>query len=130
MELDLKNTHILVVEDNTRTLRLIMAVLKDMGVGQVFTAKDGREAQTFLDGAREMINLIICDWNMPRMTGLELLKQVRMSDPGMPFLMVTARGSVDSVMAAKKSGVSAYIVKPFSPSELEQKVVSLARRLN
>ena len=128
MDLDLKKSHILVVEDNVRTLRLLLAVLKDMGVGQVFSARDGREAQTFMDGASDLINLIICDWNMPLMTGLELLKQVRMSHPRLPFLMVTARGNVDSVVAAKKSGVSAYIVKPFSPAELEQKVVALARR--
>ena len=129
MEIKLQNIHILVVEDNPRTLKLIQAVLKEMGVGQIFTAPDGREAQTFLDAGGELINLIICDWNMPRMTGLELLKQVRMSNPEMPFLMVTARGNIDSVMAAKKSGVSAYVVKPFSPAELEQKIVSLARRV-
>jgi len=66
---------------------------------------------------------------MPRMTGLDLLKQVRMTNPEMPFLMVTARGTIDSVMAAKKSGVSAYVVKPFSPAELEQKVVALGRHI-
>ncbi len=130
MELDLQKLHILVVEDNARTLKLIQVVLKDMGVGQSFSAKDGREAQIFLDGAADLINLIICDWNMPRMSGLDLLKQVRMSYPEIPFLMVTARGTIDSVMAAKKSGVSAYIVKPFSPAELEQKVVSLALRVD
>lgn len=129
MDIDLQKLHILVVEDNPRTLKLIQAVLKDMGVGQAFTANDGREAQSFLDAGGELINLIICDWNMPRMSGLELLKQVRMSYPDMPFLMVTARGTIDSVTAAKKNGVSAYIVKPFSPAELEQKVVSLARRI-
>ncbi len=130
MELDLQRLNILIVEDNTRTLKLIQVVLKDMGVGQTFTARDGREAQMFLDGAGELINLIVCDWNMPRMTGLDLLKQVRMTYPEMPFLMVTARGTIDSVMAAKKSGVSAYVVKPFSPAELEQKVVALARRID
>ncbi len=130
MELDLQKLHILVVEDNPRTLKLIQAVLKDMGVGQVFTAKDGREAQKFLEAGGELINLIICDWNMPRMSGLDLLKQVRMTMPEMPFLMVTARGTIDSVMAAKKSGVSGYVVKPFSPAELEQKVVALARRID
>jgi DNA-binding response OmpR family regulator len=130
MDLNLQNIHILIVEDNPRTLKLIQAVLKDMGVGQSFTAMDGREAQVFLDGAGEMINLIICDWNMPRMSGLELLKQVRMVMPEMPFLMVTARGTIDSVIAAKKSGVSGYIVKPFSPAELEQKVVALARHID
>ncbi len=129
MDIDLQKLHILVVEDNPRTLKLIQAILKDMGVGQAFTASDGREAQTFLDAGGELINLIICDWNMPRMSGLDLLKQVRMSYPDMPFLMVTARGTIDSVTAAKKNGVSAYVVKPFSPAELEQKVVSLARRI-
>ncbi len=130
MELDLQRLNVLIVEDNARTLKLIQVVLKDMGVGQAFTARDGREAQMFLDGAGDLINLIICDWNMPRMTGLDLLKQVRMTYPEMPFLMVTARGTIDSVMAAKKSGVSAYVVKPFSPAELEQKVVALARRID
>ena len=129
MEIDLQELHVLVVEDNTLTLRLIQAVLKDMGVGQVFTAGDGREAQSFLDAGDDLINLIICDWNMPRMSGLDLLKQVRMSRPEMPFLMVTARGTIDSVMDAKKNGVSGYVVKPFSPAELEQKVVALARRI-
>ncbi len=129
MDLDLQKLHILIVEDNARTLKLIQVVLKDMGIGQSFTAKDGREAQKFLDGAEDLINLIICDWNMPRMTGLDLLKQVRMTNPDMPFLMVTARGTIDSVMAAKKSGVSAYVVKPFSPAELEQKVVALGRHI-
>lgn len=101
-----------------------------LDVGQAFTAKDGREAQTFLEAGGELINLIICDWSMPRMSGLDLLKQVRMTMPEMPFLMVTARGTIDSVMAAKKSGVSGYVVKPFSPAELEQKVVALARRID
>lgn len=129
MDLDLNKLHVLVVEDNPRTLKLIQAVLKDMGVGQAFTATDGREAQMFLDGGDDLINLIVCDWNMPRMSGLDLLKQVRMTRPGMPFLMVTARGTIDSVVAAKKNGVSAYVVKPFSPAELEQKVVAAARRI-
>lgn len=129
MEIDLHKLHVLVVEDNTLTLKLIQAVLKDMSVGQVYTARDGREAQSFLDAGDDLINLIICDWNMPRMSGLDLLKQVRMSHPDLPFLMVTARGTIDSVVAAKKSGVSGYVVKPFSPAELEQKVVALARRV-
>ncbi len=129
MEIDLHKLHVLVVEDNTLTLKLIQAVLKDMSVGQVYTARDGREAQTFLDAGDDLINLIICDWNMPRMSGLDLLKQVRMAYPDLPFLMVTARGTIDSVVAAKKSGVSGYVVKPFSPAELEQKVVALARRI-
>ncbi len=128
MDVDLQMLNVLIVEDNPRTLKLIQAIIKDLGVGQAFTARDGREAQAFLDAGDDLINLIICDWNMPRMSGLDLLKQVRMVHPDLPFLMVTARGTIDSVAAAKKNGVSAYVVKPFSPAELEQKVVALARR--
>ena len=128
MDVDLQMLNVLIVEDNSRTLKLIQAIIKDLGVGQAFTARDGREAQAFLDAGDDLINLIICDWNMPRMSGLDLLKQVRMVHPDLPFLMVTARGTIDSVAAAKKNGVSAYVVKPFSPAELEQKVVALARR--
>ncbi|MFQ5775035.1 MAG: response regulator [Kiloniellaceae bacterium] len=123
-----KNLNILVVEDNPGTLKLIQAVLKDMGVAQVRTAMDGRDAQAYLDGGAGAINLVICDWNMPHMSGLELLKQVRASRPDLPFLMITARGTMDSVIAAKKNGVSAYIVKPFAPAQLEEKVASLAGR--
>lgn len=128
MDVDLQMLNVLIVEDNPRTLKLIQAIIKDLGVGQAFTARDGREARAFLDAGDDLINLIICDWNMPRMSGLDLLKQVRMVHPDLPFLMVTARGTIDSVAAAKKNGVSAYVVKPFSPAELEQKVVALARR--
>lgn len=127
MELDLRTLNILVVEDNKQTMNLVHAILKGMNVGQIFTAQDGREAQMFLDEAGEMINFIICDWNMPRMTGLELLKQVRTFNTEIPFLMITARGTIDSVATAKKSGVSGYIAKPFAPAALEQKIVALAR---
>ena len=113
MDVQLEKLNVLVVEDNPKTRKLIEAVLNDMRVGQVFTANDGREAQTFLETGNGLINLIICDWNMPRMSGLELLKQVRNDHPDIPFLMVTARGTIDSVLPAKQSGVSAYIVKPF-----------------
>lgn len=129
MDVQLEKLNVLVVEDNPKTRKLIEAVLNDMRVGQVFTANDGREAQTFLETGNGLINLIICDWNMPRMSGLELLKQVRNDHPDIPFLMVTARGTIDSVLTAKQSGVSAYIVKPFSPAMLEEKVVTLSRRV-
>lgn len=124
----LKNLRILLVEDNSQTLRFVQAVIKGMGITQTFVARDGREALKFVDEAEELIDLIICDWNMPRMTGLELLQQIRTVGVDIPFLMVTGRATIDSVAIAKKYGVSAYIAKPFSPAELEHKIVSLARR--
>lgn len=129
MEISIDGLRILVVEDSFEAMNLIKGMLADLGIHEVYTAKNGVEALDFLGSCDDLVDVVLCDWNMPRMTGLDLLKQVRMSFPGMPFLMVTARGNIDSVMAAKKSGVSAYVVKPFSPAELEQKVVALARRV-
>lgn len=128
METDLKNVKVLLVDDNQHTLRLVSTILHGMGISQIFTAKDGRDALNFLDEAGELVNFVICDWNMPRMTGLELLKEVKKTLPELPFLMITARATAESVKAARESGVDAYVAKPFSPQQLEKKVLSLIHR--
>ena len=73
---------------------------------------------TFIDSAFDFVNVIICDWNMPNMNGVEFLRQLRSVDAEIPFLMVTGRTDVNSVVEAKSSGVTAYISKPFSPQQL------------
>ena len=75
------------------------------------------------------MNLIICDWNMPNMNGVELLRQLRTVDPDMPFLMVTGRTDIESVVEAKSSGVTAYISKPFSSQQLEAKLRIILTRM-
>jgi DNA-binding response OmpR family regulator len=70
----------------------------------------------------DMVNFIICDWNMPGITGINFLRQVRTTHPHIPFLMITGRADKNSVIEAKSVGVSAYIKKPFSPRQLEEKV--------
>ena len=127
MKLD--NANILVVEDNAQTTRLIRMMLQDMHVGNIVTTKDGIEAQEVLDGGDEEIDAILCDWRMPRMTGIELLKQVRMTHPDMPFMMVTANADIDSIKLAAASGVSGYIAKPFAPLQLKKKLVALIEPL-
>ena len=129
MALKLSELKVLVVEDNREAMQLLKMVLKDLGLSQVYSAGDGAEAETFLAGAHEMVDLIICDWRMPRMTGIELLEQVRMNYPAMPFIMVTANRDIDSVKAARGLGVNAYIVKPYAPEQLESKLTALARQL-
>ena len=124
---DFEELNILIAEDHPRALQLLRTILRDLGVHQVFTAKDGREAQSFLDQADDLIDLIICDWNMPRMTGLELLQQVRTVYPDMPFLMVTGRGDAESVRAAASYGVNGYIRKPYSTNELASKLTAMAK---
>ena len=105
-------------------------MLKELGLNQVFEAPNGREAMKLLDSAGDMIDLIMCDWNMPEMTGLELLQQVRTIGLNVPFLMVTGRADMDSVMEAKGAGVTAYIAKPFSQLQLEAKLRATAARMN
>ena len=90
---------------------------------------DGREAQTFLDKTEDMVDLIICDWNMPNATGLELLQQVRTVFPKMLFMMVTANSDEISVRNAMHCGVDAYVVKPFTTNQIEKKLLTLVYRL-
>jgi len=118
----LSDLKILLVEDEEEARSMMREMLSDLGVTQIFEAADGREALGFLDSAFDFIDLLICDWNMPNMNGVELLRQLRSFDPSVPFLMVTGRDDMESVMEAKTSGVTAYIRKPFTPKELEAKL--------
>ncbi len=117
---------VLVVEDNLQARTMIRMMCKELGISQVFTANDGKEALDFLGSCDDLVDIIICDWKMPRMTGIELLQQVRTVDEDVPFLMLTGLANVDSVVAARESGVSAYLRKPFSAEQLEQKIRALA----
>ena len=119
---DLFEIRILIVEDQPDARALLRGMLGEMGVTQIFESKDGREALTFMDAAFDFVDLIICDWNMPGMSGLDLLRQLRTVDPNLPFLMITSRGDLDSVMAAKSANVTGYIRKPFSLAQLDAKI--------
>ena len=127
--MNLEDTHVLVVEDNAQTTRLIRMMLMDMQVANVLSCVDGVEAQEVLEAGDERIDVILCDWRMPRMTGIELLKQLRMTHPDLPFMMVTANADVDSIKTAAKAGVSGYIAKPFAPLQLKKKLVALIEPL-
>lgn len=113
---------ILLVEDQGEARAMIRNMLSEFGITQIFEAPDGREALKFIDNAFDFIDLVICDWNMPAMSGVELLRQVRTVFPDMPFLMVTGRSDLESVVEAKSSGVTGYIRKPFSAAQLEAKI--------
>ncbi|MGY9005688.1 MAG: response regulator [Alphaproteobacteria bacterium] len=119
--------NVLLVDDVSQARRFVEVILSGMGVHQVFTANDGRSALDFLSVELEMVDLIICDWQMPRMSGIELLKQVRVTMPDMPFMMVTGRSDIKSVTESRDFGVNAYIAKPFSPQDFEKKIKALLR---
>lgn len=119
-----RHLKVLLVEDDQNTMLLIKRMLLDLGVISVFTAKDGAEALNLLGSfdEQELFNVVLCDWKMPNMTGLDVLKQIRSCDPDMPFLMITGVADVDSVIEAKASMVTAYLKKPFSMDELRKKL--------
>ncbi len=125
---ELKDLTVLIVDDQPDTLSLMKNMMNEIGIKHIFEAGDGRKALDFMDSAFDVVDIIICDWNMPKLTGVELLRQVRSVYPDIPFLMVTGRGDMDSVVEAKSSGVTGYIVKPFSSAQFEAKVRAVAYR--
>jgi two-component system, chemotaxis family, chemotaxis protein CheY len=120
-----KDMGVLVVDDYKTMLKIITNLLGQIGFKNVETAGDGNEALRKLRGGE--FGLVISDWNMEPMTGLDLLREVRADQKlsKTPFIMVTAESKTDNVIAAKKAGVDNYIVKPFNAQVLKQKVSSV-----
>ena len=114
--------NILVVDDFATMRRIVRNILKQLGYENILEADDGANALEVLK--REKIQFIISDWNMPQMSGIELLKTVRATEEwkDLPFLMVTAEGQKENVIEAVKHRVNNYIVKPFTPEILMEKI--------
>jgi two-component system chemotaxis response regulator CheY len=117
---------ILVVDDFPIMRGIIRRMLtKRFGMNDIFEADDGVKAWKIL--TETPVDLIICDWNMPNMTGIDLLKRVR-ADPKLgklPFVMVTAEGKKENVIEATKAGVTGFIIKPFTAKDLGKKLKSI-----
>src|ERR1700744_3314701 len=113
---------ILVVDDYNTMIRIIRNLLKQIGFENVDDASDGSAALAKMQGKK--YGLVISDWNMEPMTGYDLLKEVRASPElsQTPFIMITAESKTENVIAAKKAGVSNYIVKPFNAATLKTKM--------
>ena len=116
---------VLLVEDDGFALKLAQSVLRNLGVGHVILARDGAEAIKILDSKATRADLIISDWNMPNVSGLDLLRHVRKTWHNMPFIMLTGRATEDFVLSEKENGVNGYVVKPFSPDQLSRKIQSV-----
>lgn len=115
--------NVLVVDDYQTMVRIIKNLLKQIGFSNVDEASDGSMALSMIK--KKQYGLVISDWNMEPMSGLELLKQVRgagehFSD--VPFIMVTAESKTENVIAARQAGVNNYIVKPFNADTLKTKI--------
>ncbi|MFU8819095.1 MAG: chemotaxis response regulator CheY [Desulfurivibrio sp.] len=116
------NMKILVVDDFATMRRIVKNILTQLGFKNIIEADDGSTALNMLKA--EKVDLIVSDWNMPKMTGLDLLKAVR-ADPNMadtPFIMVTAEAQQDNIILAVKAKVSQYVVKPFTAEVLGEKL--------
>jgi two-component system, chemotaxis family, chemotaxis protein CheY len=124
-----KNLKILIVDDFATMRKVIRNLLKQGGFENVAEAEDGAAALKFLKS--QPVDFVISDWNMPNMSGLELLKAVRADEElkELPFLMVTAEALKDNVVAAVKAGVSNYIVKPFTAEVLNEKIEKIVKSL-
>lgn len=117
-----KNMNVLIVDDYKTMLRIIRNLLKQLEFDNVEEATDGTEALAKLRAGN--FGLVISDWNMEPMTGLDLLKEVRADSrlKNLPFIMITAESKTENVVAAKQAGVSNYIVKPFNAETLKEKI--------
>ena len=126
MALGTPDMKILVVDDFPTMRRITKTLLKQLGYANIIEAEDGKQALDMLNSDAS-IEFIVSDWNMPNMTGLELLVAVRASEKlrKMPFLMVTAEAEQENIMAAVKAGVSNYIVKPFTAQVLQDKLAKV-----
>jgi two-component system chemotaxis response regulator CheY len=120
---------ILIVDDHAEVRVMVKDMLSELGITQIYEAADGREALDFLDEAPEYIDLIICDLNMPRLSGMEFLRQVRSIYANIPFMMLTGHDEIQYIREAKHSGVSAYIIKPISFAQLQSKLSILHARM-
>lgn len=118
-----KDMNILVVDDYQTMVRIIRNLLKQLGFSNIDEASDGTQALEKI--AAKGYGLVISDWNMEPMTGLDLLKNLRGAGNKIPFIMVTAESKTENVMAAREAGVNNYIVKPFNADTLKMKLASV-----
>ena len=120
-----KDLTVLIVDDFLTMRRIVRKILRDLDFEDIIEAEDGSAAMEVLQ--RTSVDLIISDWNMPKMTGLELLKQVRSTESlkDTPFLMLTAEAQKENIVEAIKAKVSNYIVKPFTAASLQEKLAKI-----
>jgi two-component system chemotaxis response regulator CheY len=126
-----KNMKILVVDDFSTMRRIVRNLLVELGFSNplIQEADDGENALVLLRS--QPFDLVVTDWNMPNMTGIDLLRAIRGEDSlkGLPVLMVTAENNRDQIIAAAQAGVNGYIVKPFTAVTLKEKLTKIFERI-
>ena len=125
-----KDMKILIVDDFSTMRRIIKNLLRDLGFTNTSEADDGVTALPMLQSGN--FDFLVTDWNMPGMTGIDLLKEVRADDrlKDMPILMVTAEAKRDQIVEAAQAGVNGYVVKPFTAAVLKEKIEKIFERVD
>lgn len=123
-------TKVLVVDDMLTMRKIISRILKEIGFSDIVEVHDGAQALEQLEKPDAAFGLVVSDWNMPNMTGIDLLKKVRASDKlkKTPFLMITAEAEQLQVAEAVRAGVDNYVIKPFDAKTLKSKLEAVHRR--
>jgi len=122
------NMKVLIVDDFSTMRKIVRNIIKQIGFKNIIEADDGKSAVKELKKGK--VDLILCDWNMPEMSGIDLLKTVRSDDElkDIPFVMITAEAQKDNILEAVKEGVSNYIVKPFTAETISEKLTKIFGR--
>ena len=123
------NMKFLVVDDFSTMRRIVRNLLKELGFTNVQEAEDGVDALNKLRG--EKFDFVVSDWNMPNMTGIDLLRNIR-GDAGLkhlPVLMVTAEAKKENIIEAAQAGASGYVVKPFTAATLDEKLKKIFEKM-
>jgi two-component system chemotaxis response regulator CheY len=123
----IEDMKVLAVDDNEAAKALLCEMLNDLGIEQVTTAEDGQAALEYLQACDEDPDVVLCDWNMPRMSGMDLAKTLQSVDPSLPFVMITGASAEDHQGEAKANGVTSFLVKPFTKEDLAKKLKIIAR---
>ena len=124
-----KNMKILIVDDFSTMRRIIKNLLRDLGFTNTVEADDGTTAIPVLNSGS--IDFLVTDWNMPGMTGIDLLRHVRADEKlkHLPVLMVTAEAKREQIIEAAQAGVTGYVVKPFTAQALKEKIEKIFERI-
>ena len=126
---EFEKLRVLVVDDEEEIRELIQEILRDLGIVRVHLAENGEMAWQRLSRSELDYDLVISDWLMPRMDGLELLQKMRQFGSETLFMMLTVKVTGEAVAAAVESGVTLYIAKPFTYGDFSKKVSALARQI-
>ncbi|MDD9878526.1 MAG: response regulator [Magnetovibrio sp.] len=126
---NLTELSILVVDDESIIRNMVEHALKAISIRSIVLAPDGIKALRVLENTPEPFDIIICDWMMPNMDGMEFLRQVKGRGEPAKFLMLTGKATREAVSEAISAGIDSYIAKPFTAAELHKKVKFLAKRI-